>query len=201
MKKNRLAAVALAALMIFSAVSCNGGRPDKNSSNSSYGMSMNDTNQDKLASSEVDVSIAQEVVENETAFKVNSVIDSGHKDDDNNHFVYLNVTIKNQSSTDWELSMLNNFYLLMPDGTESHYDIRTQFYAEKNYKNYTDTPFTISAGSEFTGYIGGFLVDDGATEFSVCFFPTGADDKNKGTVIKCPVKAADMVSPPEDMIG
>lgn len=200
MRKNRIAAFALAAIMVFAAVSCNGSRHNNNNS-TSYEMSMNDNKQDKFASSEVKVDIAQEVVENETAFKVNSVIDSGHVDDDNRHYLYLNVTIKNQSNADWELSMLNNFYLLMPNGEESHYDIRTQFYAEKNFKNYTDTPFTIAAGSEFTGYIGGFLVDDGVSEFSVCYFPTGADDKNKDTVIKCPVSAADIIAPPEDMVG
>lgn len=201
MRKNRFAALALAAIMIFSAVSCNGSGKNNIAPDSSSSMSMNDNKQDKFASSEVKVDIAQEVVENETAFKVNSVIDSGHTDDENRHFLYLNVTIKNESSTDWELSMLNNFYLLLSNGEESHYDIRTQFYAEKTFKNYTDTPFTIAAGTEFTGYIGGFLVDDGIAEFSVCYFPTGADDKNKDTVIKCPVRTADIISPPEDMIG
>lgn len=195
MKKLRTAAIALAAAALLSVFS---GCTPKNTSSSSDSRT-NKNYQEGLASSEVEVSMAQEANENQTGFKLNSVIDSGNKTDDNKHFVYLNATITNNTKEDFHLSMLNNFYILFPDNTEAHYDVRTQIYAQNNFSAYTSSPLDIPANSSFTGYIGGFLIGEDVTDFTVCFFPT-LNDNNKGVVIKCPVKATDMIAPPSDLV-
>ncbi|HRU97241.1 DUF4352 domain-containing protein [Ruminococcus sp. XPD3002] len=194
MRKLKTAAIALAAAALLSVFTACTPKASSSSSDSRS----NKSNQEGLASSEIQVSMAQEANENKTGFTLNSVIDSGNKTDDNKHFVYLNATITNNTNEDFHLSMLNNFYILFPDSTEAHYDIRTQIYAQNNFSNYTSSPMDIPANSTFTGYIGGFLVPESATDFTVCFFPT-LNDNNKDVVIKCPVKAVDMIAPPSDL--
>ncbi|HPY84442.1 MAG TPA: hypothetical protein PLS20_05310, partial [Ruminococcus flavefaciens] len=126
MRKSKTAAIALAAAALLSVFTACTPKASSSSSDSRS----NKSNQEGLASSEIQVSMAQEANENKTGFTLNSVIDSGNKTDDNKHFVYLNATITNNTNEDFHLSMLNNFYILFPDSTEAHYDIRTQIYAQ-----------------------------------------------------------------------
>ena len=157
--------------------------------------------QNGLAEKEIIADITQSIEEHSTVFQINSLIDSGHRTDDGKRFFYLDVTMKNTSAYDFEISVLNNFFLLLPDKSELSFDIRTQIYAAAGYKGYTESPFTLAAGQEFRGYIGGFLLDEDITDFTVCFFPTANDMHDKSSVIKCNVNAADAIAPPADMIG
>ena len=157
--------------------------------------------QNGLAEKEIIADITQSVEEHGTVFQINSLIDSGHKTDDGRNFYYLDVTIKNTSDTAYDISLLNNFFLLMPDLSELSFDIRTQVYASAEYKGYTESPFTVSPGEEFKGYVGGFLLDESVTDFTVCFFPTANDMHDKSSVIKCAMNTANAIAPPADMIG
>ncbi|MBR2283910.1 MAG: DUF4352 domain-containing protein [Ruminococcus sp.] len=201
MKISRIiAAAAAVCICAASFAGCSSGTRNNSSDPASSGISMAQS-QDGLAEKQIDVSVGEEADEHETVFKLNSVIDSGEKTEDGQKYIYLNVTIKNTSSTDYDLNVLNNFYLLLPDKTELSFDIRTQIYALNHFKNFTESPFIVPAGGEFTGYIGGFLLDESISDFTVCFFPTQNDRSNKSSVVKCPVKASDMVSTPDTLIG
>jgi len=203
MKKLRITACLLAMAVIFSV---SGGCSDDNkvqssSTSTSVGEKTNVDNNEDVNANEINVSVAEEANKNETGFILNSVIDSGERNEENQKYIYFNVTIKNTSDEDYELNTLNNFYILKPDGTEVHFDIRTQLFAQKNYKNYVPNPIKVPAKGEFTGYIGGYAVDESVNDFTVCFFPTQNDARNKSDVIKCPVTASDIISPPADFIG
>ena len=150
---------------------------------------------------EINVSVAEQADKNDTGFILNSVIDSGAKSDSGERYLYLNVTIKNTSDSNYELNALNNFYLLTDDGKEIGFDVRTQIYAASNCKGYTSNPFTVPANSEFTGYIGGFCVPEDKNNLTVCFYPTGTDDTNKDNVIKVPVTIENIISAPADFTG
>ena len=197
MKKHIIAALILTAALSLSAFTgCN-----KSESGTSSAPERTVVNQNDLPEKEIDVSIAEEASENQTSFKLNKVIDAGAQTDDGKHYIYLNVTIGNTTGEDYELNMLNNFYLLLPDGTESHFDIRTQLYAENNFKNYTGSIINVPANGEFTGYVGGFLLSENVDRFTVGFFPTQNDDTNKESVVKCEVSKLDMTDVPPDLIG
>ena len=158
--------------------------------------------QEGLASNEINVGVAEAADENQTTFKLNSVIDSGEKTEDGRRYFYLDVTIGNSSSESYELNCLNNFYILLPDGSESHFDIRTQIFADSNYSDkYFVNPFTVPANGELNGYIGGFLIPEGVDTMTVCFFPTQNNNTNKSSVIKCEVSADDIISLPADLAG
>ncbi len=157
--------------------------------------------QNGLAEKEIQAAITEPVDEHDTIFQINSVIDSGMKSDDGLKYVYLDVTIKNTSAVFYKIDVLNNFFVILPDGSELSFDIRTQVYACNNFKGYTETPFSIGPGEEFRGYIGGFLLDENVPDFTVCFFPTANDMHDKSSVIKCKVSSSDMIAPPADFIG
>ncbi|HBB71467.1 MAG TPA: hypothetical protein DCZ71_02540 [Ruminococcus sp.] len=200
MKVKKIIAVMLTAVLALSAAAgCSSSRSNQSSTQNMPAGAVKAQNE--IAEKEFKIAMTEPVDEHETVFQINSIVDSGMKTDDGRKYIYLNVTIKNTSGVDYELSALNNFFLLMPDKTEVSFDIRTQIYAGKNFKGYTESPFVVAAGTEFTGYIGGFLLDENITDFTVCFFPTQDDARNKTSIIKCDVKAADMVAPPADFIG
>ncbi len=202
-RKSRIISIITACLLCaVSACSCSGSNVpiSPESSNDGDGYSDIFSNPDNLSEnsgqseisevSEVEISVAQEADENQTVFKVDSVLDVGVQTDDGMKYIYPLVTIKNSSDTDYNLSSLNNISVLLDDGTEVHYDIRTQLYADdNNIENYLPKVITVPAGGEVSGYAGGFIVPDGTDSFTVCFYPTQNDPKNKGTVIKCPISA------------
>ncbi|MBO4877247.1 MAG: DUF4352 domain-containing protein [Ruminococcus sp.] len=199
MRSSRIAALlAAAALALAAAAGCSSTK-----SNSSLAQlpATPVATQNGLAEKEIQAAITEPVDEHDTIFQINSVIDSGMKSDDGLKYVYLDVTIKNTSAVYYRIDVLNNFFVILPDNSELGFDIRTQVYACNNFKGYTETPFTIDPGQEFRGYIGGFLLDENVSEFTVCFFPTANDMHDKSSVIKCKVNAADMIAPPADFIG
>ena len=150
---------------------------------------------------EINAAVSEQTDKNDTGFILNSVIDSGMKSDSGERYLYLNVTIKNTSDSEYELNALNNFYIITDDGKEIGFDVRTQIYAANNFKGYTSNPFTVPANGEFTGYIGGFSVPENQDNLTVCFFPTGTDDNNKSNVIKVPVTAQNIIPAPADFTG
>lgn len=143
---------------------------------------------------QIQANIAEEADQNETGFILNSIIDSGHKDEaSGTRYVYADMTIKNTSALDYELNMLNNTYILLPDGTQIGYDVRTQLYGTANCDKYVINPFTVPAGGEISGYFGGFLLPEDVNEFTFCFYPTQNDMKNKESVVKVDVKAENII--------
>ena len=202
-RKSRIISIITACLLCaVSACSCSDSNVPISPESSDSGDSYSDifSNPDNLQQSdqessevsevsEVEISVAQEADENQTVFRVDSVLDVGVQTDDGMKYIYPLVTIKNSSDTDYDLSSLNNISILLDDGTEVHYDIRTQLYADDNIENYLPKVITVPAGGEVSGYAGGFIVPDGTDSFTVCFYPTQNEPRNKNTVIKCPISA------------
>lgn len=194
MKKFKLAVLALAAALAVAPVSACRNNTKKVTSvpdnNPGAYADISDVGKNK-----VEVSISEDAEVNDTAFKLNRVIDSGRVKD-GLKYIYLDVTIKNSSSDNYDLSGLNNFYLILKDGTEVLTDVRADIYAKQSMKGYEHLE-QVAAGAEFTGYIG-FTLDESIEEFTACFFPTGTDD-DKTNVVRCEVKAGDIVAAPEGM--
>ena len=165
MKKYRIIPVVLAA--VIAAVPFSGCSNSKEGSSS---VSLN--KQEGIAKNEVVADIAEEKESNETTFKLNSVIDSGKTDEEGNRYLYLDVVITNNTDKEYDLNILNNFYILYPDGEEAHFDVRTQLYGQNNMENYIPNPFALSANGELSGIIGGFIVPPDKNDFQVCFFTT-----------------------------
>ena len=146
-----------------------------------------------IADKEISVAVKEEANENQTVFKLNNVVDSGMTDENGAKYIYLDVSISNSTDKEYDLSVLNNFYILLPDEDEIHFDVRTQLHAAKNIEGYCASPFTIPANGEFSGIVGGFIVDKDISDLTVCFFPTQDDAKNKSSVVKVNVSAQDIV--------
>lgn len=194
MRKHFIAALFMAAALTLTvAAGCSNNNTSSESSKPFTGK------QADLAENQIEVSIAEQANENQTTFQLNSVIDSGEKTDDGKRYIYLDVTIGNSSSEDYSLNTLNNFYLMLPDESEVHFDIRTQIYAENNLSGYNSNPFIVPANDELSGVVGGFLLDESVTSFNVCFFPTQNDDRNKSSLIKVPVTSADIIPLPDSL--
>lgn len=150
----------------------------------------------EIGKDKIEVQTGEEANHNSTVYKLNNVIDSG-KVQDGLKYIYLDVTIKNESDKNYETSGLNNFYLLLSDGTEISTDIRADLYAKQHVKGY-EKLINLSAGDEFTGYIG-FCIDENINEFTVNFFPTG-NTNDRTSVVKTEIKADDIIPAPEGMI-
>ena len=192
MKKYRSAALLLAVVMAVSAAGCSNS---KNKSNSQPESSSAQSNlNDVLASDSIEASMLEETDKHDTVFTLNKIIDSGHRSEDNERYIYLDVSIKNTSDQEYEMNALNNFYILLDDGSEIHFDVRTQIYGQNHIDNYVVNPFKIAAGTELNGIVGGFLLKDEVTSFKVCFSPTGAAGNDKSSVIKISATSADIVA-------
>lgn len=179
-----------AAMLLLAAVGC---KKDKISSSS--------VKDPSIGANEIKVEMSQEADVNDTVFSLNSVIDAGAQTENGEHYIYLDVTIKNTSGTAYSLSTLNNFYLIMPDKTEVPGHIRTQLYATNNFsEKYFGSPFDIPANGEFRGVVGGFVLPEGQKNFTVGFFPTKEDGTDKYNVIKIEVDSSKIVSVPSDLL-
>lgn len=191
MKKNKLISFALLAVMAFS-VGCSDSTTVSNNSESSPNQptssAENNQSNDGLAQNEITVNPAEDAVANDTTFRLNRIIDSGKTDDDGNPYIYLDVNISNATGKEYELSVLNNFYILA-GGNEIHFDIKTQLYATNSIDGYAINPFTVPANSDFSGIIGGFILPKDTQEFTVCFFPTQDNKSDKSNVVKVSVSA------------
>ena len=183
MKKYRILPLMLSA--VIAAVSMAGCSNGKDNSSSEAGPKK----QEGLAQTEIMAEIQEEKESNETVFKLNKVIDSGKTDDEGNRYMYLDAVITNNTDKEYELNIINNFYILYPDGEEVHFDVRTQLYGQNNMENYIPNPFKLTAKGEISGIIGGFIIPPDKNNFTVCFFPTQDVDTNKESVIKVEVTA------------
>ena len=190
-----LKATALAAallLAVMPVVSCDNG---KRGSSSSF--VLRHAEGENVAKQIATADLAQEVNSNQTLFTLNKVIDTGEQGDDKMHYIYFDITVKNDTNTEYTLSTLNNFYLIFPDDTEYSGAIRTQIYAINNFNDrYFQSPFTVNANSTFNGIVGGFALSEIPSEFTVGFFPTREDRDNKEDLIKVKVKSSDIIAVP-----
>lgn len=185
----------VAALAVTSAVGCTDKEdPDiSKTSNSSSSSSVEPGKLEGIADKEISVAVKEEANENQTVFKLNNVVDSGMTDENGAKYIYLDVSISNTIDKEYELSVLNNFYILLPNEEEVHFDVRTQLHAAKNISGYCASPFVIPANGEFSGLIGGFILDKDISDFTVCFFPTKDDERDKSSVVKVKISAEDIV--------
>ncbi len=190
MKKARLAVLLVAAVLSLTpAAGCRKKPIERTSSASAYA-DISDVGKNK-----VEVKLEEKAEVNNTAFKINRVINSGRVKD-GLKYIYLDVTISNTSSDNYEITGLNNFYIILPDNTEVIPDVRADIYAKQAMEGYSQIS-EVKAGQELSAYIG-FVVEESVTDFTACFFPTGtADDKTN--VIRCEVKAKDVIDAPEGM--
>lgn len=189
MKKFKFAVLFLAAaIAIIPSTGCrlNSSSDSDSSSDSSGYAGMSD-----VAVTQMTTSLGDETTVDSTTYTLNRVIDSGMVKDDLK-YIYLDVTIKNSYDEDYETNALNNFYLILEDGTEITTDIRADNYGKQSIDGYEHLS-EIPAGGEFSGYIG-FCVDEDVTDFTVGFFVTGSDINDKSTVIYCSVGDGDIIS-------
>lgn len=188
MKKYKILPIIFAAVIaVTPLVGCSKGKDDADSKPTII------NKQEGLAKTEIKAEILEETLSNETTFKLNNVIDSGKTDDNGNRYLYLDVAITNNTDKVYDLNILNNFYLLLPDEEEIHFDVRTQLYGQKEIETYIPSPFTLSANGNITGIVGGFIVPPDKNNFTVCFFPTQEILTNKESVIKVDVTAENIV--------
>lgn len=188
MKKNKIISFALLAIMALS-VGCSDGSTVSNTSPSSSQSSGNALSLEGIAQNEITVNVSENANANDTTFRLNRVINSGKTDDNGNPYIYLDVNISNATDKEYELSVLNNLYVLLADNSEVHFDIKTQLYATNNIENYSASPFTVPANGDFSGIIGGFVLPKDTQNFTVCFFPTQDNKSDKTNVVKVSVSA------------
>ena len=198
MKIKKAAALVLAAC-ITAAVSA--GCMDKGKSNNNdipiedIIPTKNTTPVNPIGSHEIKGVIGSEITENDTSFTLKSIIVP--ETSDNEQFIYFDIDLKNNTDTAYTLSTLNNFYIQLADGTDIYSDVRSQLYAGSLFKSdkYFLDPFDIPSNGQFSGIVGGFILKKDMKDFTVCFFPTGSNPNDKGTVIKFAVTADDISSP------
>jgi len=215
MRKLQLTALLLCAAMALPAAGC--GNKTKSSS-SSKTRSISDggdapqaeepsnvyqnKKDEGIGVNETVVDIKTEADANGTGFSLNRAIKVTPEADhgDNGSSIYLDVTIKNSTDTAYDLSTLNNFYLIYPDGTEKYSDVQTELYANSKFNNFSISPYTVPANGELSCIIGGFAVDSSLNEFTVGFFPTRDNDRDKADVIKVEVKPDMIEDNPTDIL-
>lgn len=195
MKKIRFCALFLAmSLSVVPAFSCS----EKQESNKEQSVVILDPNEpvteipNKYSndSKKTNSAIGQEIEVNNTVFTLNDVVNIGSPSNDGKDFVYINVTIKNNTDIEYQINSLNNFFVALPDQTEVLSNVRTRLYAINNYPKCVDDYITIPANGEFTGYIaGGFVVPSGTDSLTVGFFPTLNNESDRENVILSPVTA------------
>lgn len=193
MKKAKISALILSAVIVLTPTfGCRHTR--KPAANSESSISKYADNPE-IGQNKIDVSLNEDTNVNKTSYKINRIIDSGRRKD-GLKYIYLDVTIKNESDTDYEASGLNNFYLILDDGTEILTDVRADIYAKQSLTGYEQL-LSVPAGSEYTGYIG-FCINENINNFTVGFFAT-ADNNDKSNVVLCTVKPEDIVPAPEGL--
>lgn len=142
----------------------------------------------------------QSVEVNDTVFTLNNVVSITPENSDGKDMVFINVTIKNNTDIEYEISSLNNFFLALPDNTEIVTDIRARLYALGNLPKCVDAPITIPANGEFTGYLAeGFLIPSETDSFTVGFFPTLDNERDTSNAILTPVSAEDITHDDSDL--
>ncbi|EWM54678.1 DUF4352 domain-containing protein [Ruminococcus flavefaciens] len=154
------------------------------------------TSHGDIGQNKIDGEFDKEIKENDMGFTLHSVIvpeirEGGQK------FVYLDITLRNYTDAAYNISTLNNFYIILPDGQEVYSDVRTQLYAQSNFSadKYFLDPFDIPSNGQFSGTIGGFTIGEDVNEFTLGFYPTGSDSHAKETVVLYKITADDLKAP------
>lgn len=205
MKKTRLSGLLLAALMAATAsTGCLSNKKEvvekREKAERPTAAQHSPVDPSNIGTNEIKGEIGQEIEANNTVFTLNAVIDAGARES-GKKFIYFDITLKNNTSSEYNLSTINNFYVTVPEG-DIFSDVQTQLYAKSHFsdsKYYVD-PFTIPSNGQFSGVIGGFKLEENANEFKVCFYPTGEDPNAKETVIKYDITADDIVAPSDDIL-
>lgn len=154
-----------------------------------------------VGENKIDGEFGKEVSGNGMVFKLNSIIDSG-KRENGNKFLFFDIELTNETSDAYTISTLNNFYIRMPDGSDIYSDVRSQLLAQKEFNSdkYHLDPFDLPANGTFSGVVGGYTLPEDAEEFTVCFFPTGIDPNAKETVVRYTVTAGDIKEADSDLL-
>ena len=203
MKKTGIFAVLIAAVLTTAAFA---GCSDRNDSSSGSSVRPRRTESipsetEPVGTNVIKGELGKEIVDKDTAFTLNSVV-SALNSDTGEHFIYMDITLRNSMAKEYALSTLNNFYIELPDGNEVYSDVRTQLYARQHFnesKYYTD-PFNIPSNGQFSGLIGGIVLVGDIKDFKLCFYPTGDDERAKGTVIKYDITPSDIIDPPAEVL-
>lgn len=129
MKKFKYTAILLCAgLMLTSAVGCKKDKTTTSDTSNSISENNNNNNNNtnttkrEIGKNEIVAGISEETDENDTVFKLNSVYitpDAQNTTEGERKYVYLDVEIKNDTDTSYDLNCLNNFILVLPDGSVS----------------------------------------------------------------------------------
>ncbi|MBO4523206.1 hypothetical protein [Ruminococcus sp.] len=146
-----------------------------------------------IGSTEIKGELGKAVTANNTTFTLRSIV--VHTDNAaNERFIFFDIDLKNSTNNEYTLNTLNNFYIMLNDGTKVFSDVRSQLYAGGNIKKdkYFVDPFNIPSNGQFSGIVGGFILKDDIDSFTVCFFPTGSNPNDKGTVIEYSITADDL---------
>jgi hypothetical protein len=194
MKKIKTSALLITAVIaVISATGCS--NTTKTTSSTSESSAYVYADDPEVGQNTVDVELNEDTQVNDTVFKLNGVIDSGRVKD-GLKYIYLDVSITNESDTDYELNGLNNFYLLLDTGVEIHTDVRADLYAKQALTGY-EALLTVPAHSEYNNYVG-FCLDESIDSFTVGFFPTETTD-DKSNVVLCEIKPEDIQAAPDGM--
>ena len=203
MKKNKLCAFLLAAVVTASA---SAGCLDKHKKDTpkpprqEVSDNRSPVDLSAIGTNVINGELGTMVSENNMDFTLNAVIDPQVRDS-GSKFIYFDITLRNNTATEYAMNTLNNFYIELLDGTKMYSEVRTQLYAESHFNKdkYFIDPFTIPSNGQFSGIIGGFIMEENVNDFSVCFFPTGEDPNNKETVIKYSI-TADKITEPDSSV-
>ena len=207
MKTSKISALLLVALIAATAsVGCMSNKKSSTSTNeekttrSSSVSHDSPVNYEKIGTNVIEGELGKEVEVDDTVFTLNAVIDPGARESEKK-FIYFDITLKNNTPAEYNLSTINNFYVSLPEG-DIYSDVQTQLYANSHFaeNKYFVDPFTIPSNGQFSGIIGGFKLEENANEFTVCFYPTGNDANNKETVIKYEIKADDITAPSDEVL-
>ena len=145
--------------------------------------------------------IGKEISANDSDFTLKSVL-VPEVDDEKAKFIFLDIELRNNTDSAYTISTLNNFYLQFTDGTKIYSDALSQLNAEEIFKkgSYYVDPFDIPSNGQFSGIIGGFTVSKDIDEFKLCYFPTGSNPNDKGTVIEYQINSADLSVPETNIL-
>lgn len=194
MKKFRVAALFLAAVLMLSSVTaCKDKKKKENSANM---IEVSQTTPDELiGSNKIPAKLYESVSVGDTVFTVNNVIDVNNITE-NGRYIYIDYTIENKSDKDFPTDAVNNFCINI-NGEEVVYDVRADVYAKRFINGYS-SKFTVEPKSTVTNYIG-FVIPEDTKSFSVGYYATGSEN-DKTSIVLCDVSSSDFVAPPAGLI-
>lgn len=156
----------------------------------------------EIGENKISAEIQGEASANDTVFKLNSILDAGVQGSRGCRYIYPNVEITNTSDEDYHLSSLNNVYINYGDVTYELTSLGTMLFARGCMTiDVTQDPIIVPAHGTFSGYITGFEVPTDVDSFTIGFFPTQNDERNKITAIEVEITADDIQTASEDMFN